>query len=202
MDKLGRLKHLASRMVFIDIEASDGGPQGWPIEIGTSRIRDLPVFSLHTRSSLIQPDPSWPLDKWSPYAERVHGISLESLMSAPAAASVAEDLLERMRPDAILISDSPRNDGPWLRRLMAVIGVECWPVKSAPAVLGNLIEPDGNARLLAHLRQMPSAHRAGEDSAKLARGVWDSLIAPILSPPEPEDEFAEGPGPGWPSGPY
>ena len=164
---------------FIDIEASDGGPDGWPIEIGLSRlVRDAsggndPEYQ--TWSSLIRPAQGWDAQRWSRHAEAVHRISRHLLDPAPEAVAVAQALRDRIQ-GLILISDSPHNDQPWLERLWETLGAETQglpaPKIHSPMSFLNGLMPDlSKAGLLALLRAEPSLHRAGPDAERLARVV-------------------------------
>lgn len=188
--KKERLLRLLPRLRFIDLEACDGGKDAWPIEVGMAGFRAYRNHDTNAWSSRIKPDPSWPEDKWSPYAERVHGISRAELNLAPAATDVSFRVRELLDIEGlILVSDSPGNDQPWLDCLMRLSGGPLENrIQSVPGALGNLIPQGGTALLRQALKSLePPTHRAAEDAARLARGLLQAFVPPEPAPALEED---------------
>ncbi|WP_411839757.1 hypothetical protein [Paracoccus sp. ME4] len=186
------LMRLLPRLRFVDLEACDGGKDAWPIEIGIAAFRGYRDLETTSWSSRIRPDPSWPEDRWSTYAERVHCISRPELDGAPTARDVSIRVRELLGIQGlVLVSDSPGNDQPWLDRLMDLSGGPLENrISSVPGALGSLIPQGGTKLLREALRSLePPTHRAAEDASRLARGLLCAFVAP-----EPEQEPA-GPHP-------
>lgn len=171
-----RLARLLPRLRMVDIEASDGGPDAWPIEIGWARFRS--DGEVETFSSLIRPDPAWP-EIWSPYAERVHGIARDQLATAPTARSVAHKLIAALgQPELVLVSDSPRNDQAWLDRLLSAAGrpAGTFEIVAPGEALKTLVKPEQVRAIKDWLRENKGPHRAGGDAARLARAIHYGAI--------------------------
>jgi len=186
-----KLERDIQNMWFIDIEASDGGPDAMPIEIGSARIAG-PDGERRTYwcGSLIKPDPSW-TQIWSPHAERVHGIPRSALQSAQPARIIALNTFNQLSlAGRIIVSDSPGNDQPWLDRLLSTIGKEDQiRIISVWEALNGRVEQDNLVRMKEWLRENKGPHRAGPDAARLAQ----SEIECHLTPREPEPEISPEP---------
>lgn len=181
---------LLPRLRFIDLEACDGGKDAWPIEIGIAAFRGYRDMETRSWSSRIRPDPSWPEDRWSKYAERVHGIPRRELDEAPEATSVSFRVRELLDTEGlILVSDSPGNDQPWLDCLMTLSGGPLEKrILSVPGALGSLIPQGGTTLLREALRSLePPTHRAAEDASRLARGLLRAFVKeePVQEPDGP-----------------
>ena len=149
------------KLFFLDFEASSRG--GWPIEIGLSWIRDEQV---ETWSSLIRPQPAWSDSAWTPQAELVHGIPRAALDAARPVAEVA-DAFWMLVGNAIVVSDAPLHDGAWLAQLL-----------DAPPEVHNYhdlafrrFSAAALDYLYERLERSKPPHRAGPDSARLAK-AW------------------------------
>lgn len=175
-----RLESLVGRLRFLDIEASDGGPEGWPIEIGWAAL--APGGEPVAWSSLIRPDDSWE-ECWSPYAERIHGIRRHQLEAAPPAALIARKVLAALEhPDLVVISDSPRNDQPWLDRLLSAAGRPAGTIEilSPGAAFNGIASPEDIRAVKDYLKANKGPHRAGEDAKRLARAVVAGPLATLV----------------------
>ncbi|SHJ12699.1 DNA polymerase III, epsilon subunit [Palleronia salina] len=152
---------------ILDFEASSLSQESWPIEVGLSWIENGHV---QTWSSLIRPDPAWDLDDWSPQSAEVHGIPLSELEDAPPAAEVAEvffDVVGRRR----LASDAPEFEVRWLSRLLQAPGrVEIPLIEDFDAVSFAVFSGYALDMLYETVERRPAPHRAGLDTARLARG--------------------------------
>lgn len=153
--------------IILDFEASSLSQESWPLEVGLSWIANGRV---QTWSSLIRPEPSWDLRDWSPQSAEVHGIPYSELEDAPCAAEVAEAFLYvvgRRR----LTSDAPQFEARWLARLMEAAGrsdvpnIEDFDAVSFAAYQGYALD-----LLYEMVERRPAPHRAGPDTARLARG--------------------------------
>ena len=111
-------------LIIVDVEASSLLPGGFPIEIGW--VLEDGVGESH----LIKPADDWLDSKrghpgWSVESERIHGISLQTLLEdgepVEAVARRAEAVLT---PSTVLAcSDAPSYDAAWLQRLFEAGGV-------------------------------------------------------------------------------
>lgn len=153
-------------LVFLDFEASSLSADSWPIEIGLSWINDGEV---ETWSSLIRPRPEWDLTDWSDRSAAVHGIPLAEVLDAPPADEVVIQATKLMG-EQLILSDAPDFESHWLRRL--------WGEKATVPVVRSLFETSfslmSNAGLDAFHERLATSrapHRAGPDSARLAR-AW------------------------------
>ena len=155
-------------LACLDFEASGLSSRSWPIEVGLSWIE---AGKVQTWSSLIRPEPDWPDEAWSLASAAVHAIPLADLRAAPDAASVAHDLL-RVLGNRRLVSDAPEFERMWLARLMDVIGMTPFPPVSNFDMVSHLLF-DGIALDIVYdtLAKDEAPHRAGPDSARLARAL-------------------------------
>ncbi|MEY8802006.1 hypothetical protein AB9K35_16980 [Leisingera sp. XS_AS12] len=186
-----KLEQLIPHLALLDIEASDGGPEAWPVEIGCAAIVRSPDaeggYEALAHGSLIRPHKSWDQAIWSPYAQAIHGIARESLEDAPAAQSVARSMLEILSvPGTVVVSDSPRNDQPWLDRLMATCGAAGQiRIISIWEALNGRTEQENIARMKDWLKANKGPHRAAADARRLAQAVIECHLQPAAE--------AEGP---------
>ena len=155
-------------VLIIDVEASGLGPGSWPIEVG---IAWSEAGEVRSWSSLIRPEPDWDPEAWDPVAEEIHGISRLELTQAPAAWTVAMELLSRVagRP---VYSDAPEYDGRWVRRLLdaqpAPDGIRILDFDQAVgAVCGNR----GADWAYERLERTRTPHRAGPDAQRMLRAI-------------------------------
>ena len=94
---------------ILDFEASGFGPDSYPIEVG------FVLSSGERYCRLIQPFDDWQF--WREDAERLHGISRDTLItSGIPAAQVCEELNTKLS-GLTLYSDAWVYDDPWLKRL-------------------------------------------------------------------------------------
>lgn len=164
------------RTVFLDFEASSLEPEGWPIEVGLSWIE---VDRVITDARLIRPQPDWPLSAWSPMSEAVHGIPFDMLLSeGQDAAQVARWYL-RMTADASVVSDAAKFERQWLRPLLASLEsgptfdleTEVSRVENMHAVVERMLDDEELDWFYERLERSKAPHRAGPDSARLARAL-------------------------------
>lgn len=94
-------QHVTLAPIFLAFTTSDLSQyHGWPIEIGFAV--NQPDGSTKTWSSLIRPADSWDRDKWSPWAQKAHGIEFKDLATAPASATVAADVLRQAMCEGVV----------------------------------------------------------------------------------------------------
>jgi hypothetical protein len=109
---------------FVDFEASSLRQGSFPIEVAWVDENGL------GESCLIRPADEWlnPADgllEWSPASERIHGITLATLLEHGAPhGDVALRVAEALAPSHVMAcSDSPAFDGHWLQMLLAASGI-------------------------------------------------------------------------------
>ena len=155
-------------LMFIDFEASGLGPDSWPVEVGLAWIIGGAV---QTWSSLIRPEPGWDQNAWSFQAVRIHGIQRAELDTAPGAAEVADELLDRIEGKHI-ISDSG-HDRFWADQLLETVDLLPPPFVNIGTVIAAACDDDPVLikRIDTHLLTTPRPHRAGPDAARLAEAT-------------------------------
>jgi len=167
-----KLTHYA----FIDFEASGLGPNSWPIEIGVSWI--LENGKVATWSSLIMRHTNWLPENWSPASEEVHGIPFLSLDSAPPAEEVWRSF-RRQVSNRLLVADSPRFDGQWLRKLCEAAGGDpstftVFDLNDYHELSHRLFDGLALDNAYEFFETHPAPHRAGPDSRRLARSLVEA----------------------------
>lgn len=176
-----KTSQFASDVVFLDFEASSSKLLSWPIEIGLSHVGE--DGEVVTQSHLIRPQPTWPMAAWTPEAEAIHGISLETLeRDGLPAEQVARWFVAATRGRRV-VSDAPEFDERWLQHLL-------WPIRGTVDVEetceGLLSVEEGvwpgfseaaQDAWLDALRQSPAPHRAGPDAERLARAFRAAMVA-------------------------
>jgi hypothetical protein len=160
------------RFAALDFEASSLSRGSWPIEVGLSWLENGEVG---TWSTLIRPAPDWDLADWAPQSAAVHGIALEDLQGAPVACAVVDDLFEHLR-DRVPVSDAPEFEARWLFRLMKASGRAAMPTVEDYHRISS-VNFSGMAldMLYETLERRPAPHRAGPDSARLAK-AWRTAM--------------------------
>ncbi|MGV6801031.1 MAG: hypothetical protein ACWA5L_03830 [bacterium] len=146
------------QIAFIDLEASGLGPKSWPIEIGWGFV-DWPV-----RSVLIKPAPTWTLDAWEKAAERLHRISMPTLLQEGQPILETAMMLNAALGNAIVYSDAPNYDGFWLYRLYEAAGITANFTLNDFAQLIESLTDHPPAQLVSEAaKSCPHTHRAGQD---------------------------------------
>lgn len=155
------------KFAILDFEASSLSQESWPIEVGVSWITNGHV---QTWSSLIRPDPAWDLGDWSPQSAEVHGISLSDLDNVPTAVEVVESFLDVVGRHT-LVSDATEFEARWLSRLLRTTGRMKTPsIEDFDAVSFAVFSGYAFDMLYETVERRPAPHRAGPDTARLARG--------------------------------
>jgi hypothetical protein len=93
----------------IDVEASGFGAGSYPIEVGFVAPDGAAVCTL------ILPEPGW--THWDPTAERVHGVSRETLRTHGKPAAAVARLLNQHLAGQPVYCDAWAHDYAWLARL-------------------------------------------------------------------------------------
>lgn len=168
MDYLFRMTAASiENFAILDFEASSLSQESWPIEVGLSWIANGHV---QTWSSLIRPDPAWDIGDWSQQSAEVHGIPLSDLENAPSAAEVVEAFLNALEGRKS-VSDAPEFEARWLDRLFrAARRTEVPAIEDFDGVSFATFEGYALDLLYETVERRPAPHRAGPDSARLARG--------------------------------
>lgn len=168
MDYLFRMtKANIENFAILDFEASSLSQDSWPIEAGLSWIANGHV---QTWSSLIQPSRTWNLDDWSTQSAAIHGILFQELADAPSPTEVAETLLNVLGHRR-LVSDAAEFEARWLARLMEAAGRSDVPnIEDFDAVSFAVYQGYALDLLYEMVERRPAPHRAGPDTARLARG--------------------------------
>lgn len=167
-----------TNFAILDFEASSLSAQSWPIEIGLSWIERDTVQTWH---SLICPAADWDLTDWSPQSGAIHGIPLSDLENAPSASKVAQEFLNILGGRQ-LVSDAPEFETRWLSRLFMACGEgQLPPIEEFDDVSFAMYSGYALDMVYETIERRPAPHRAGPDSARLARG-W--LRATQLQAPD------------------
>lgn len=159
----------------IDFEASALDEQSYPIEVGVA-LWDGPIAPVRTWSSLIEPAPPWVRDGvWFEAAQRIHGISPTDLVGAPRPATVLTALNAMLRNAQTAISDNPKWEDQWLRRLADAAGGE--PRFTVDGLSDRLAYLPGHVRqlMIEHVGANPRPHRAGADALLLVQALAHGL---------------------------
>lgn len=182
---------MMNALLAIDFEASCLTKHGrsFPIEVA---VADLEGWS---RAWLIRPDPAWRDWTWTEEAERLHGISRETLARRGLPAAQVADELATFVGARRVLADS-RLDPVWYETLCAAAGT---PPAFAIGQIGTLAEElaassDTIARAVHDAtRRVPARHRAEVDAlwlATLARELLETA-APTLKPLFPWGRIAD-----------
>lgn len=155
------------KIAILDFEASSLSEASWPIEIGLSWLEHGEV---RTWSSLIHPAHDWEIDDWSPQSAAVHGISLSELTEAPSTTEVAETFF-KVLGGRRLVSDAPEFETRWLDRLLRAAGrAENPSIEDFDGTSFAVFEGYALDLVYETIERRPAPHRAGPDTARLARG--------------------------------
>ena len=99
-------------LICIDLEASGLGPQSYPIEIAWKN-----DFTGEQDSFLINPESTSNWDYWDEYAEEMHGLDRETIVSEGLDILDACKRLNETLKGQVLISDACEFDRFWMNRL-------------------------------------------------------------------------------------
>jgi len=153
---------------MLDFEASSLSLESWPVEVGLSWIEGVET---KTWSSFIRPAPEWTVSDWSEQSAAVHCIAREQLFDAPSTYEVVKELFNKLA-GKMLISDAPEFEARWMARLLTAAGCTAVPmIKNYHDVSHNLFSGLALDMLYESLERSPAPHRAGPDSARLAK-AW------------------------------
>lgn len=151
---------------ILDFEASSLSLESWPIEIGLSWIDKGAV---QTWSSLISPAATWDMNDWSHLSAAVHKIEFSSIAGAPSVQVVSQAFLKTLA-GRHLVSDAPEFETHWLTRLLHAGGYDEVPsIESFEHISFALYSGYALDMLYETLERRAAPHRAGPDSARLAK---------------------------------
>ena len=172
--------HLSAAPPIIDVEASGFGPASYPIEIGLV----LPDGSSYC--SLLRPEPDW--THWDASAEKVHGLTRETLLKhGRPAQEVARELNERLHGQTIFC-DAWYHDFNWLGRLYGAVEMhQAFRLEDIRTVLNEAEANVWHATKLGVIEDLQlTRHRASNDArvlqATLLRVKGMAPMAGALSP--------------------
>ena len=164
------------RVAVLDIEASGFGPQSYPIEVGVAIIT-TPAKPVGTWSSLIQPTEEWlSSGHWSPGSAQVHGISVGQLQRNGQPAPQVCAQLNALLKGAIVVTDAPTFDQPWLDRLFAAADAEQSFIVRNLDLVADSLPPDERRQFSHLLRRNPAPHRAEADAFRLAAMLLEARL--------------------------
>jgi hypothetical protein len=176
-----KLTQLLPKLCFMDIEAADGGPEAWPIEIGFAVISPEPdedgnILNVESTALLIKPHEDWDETIWSSHAQAVHNIERHELEDGTPATEVADFVLKLAGIEGIVfVSDSPRNDQAWLDNLLELREARGQvTINSLWSELQPCLDQDTIANMKSWMKQNRSEHRADSDAARLAHALIKS----------------------------
>lgn len=172
-----------SNLVFMDFEAS-AGRDGFPVEVGWSWMEANAVYF---NSMLISPADEWltPAFTWDPFAESIHGLTLDRLQSDGLAASeVCQTLNQRLR-DRVVVFDTGADgiDRYW----MDILFSEAMEVRTFKlgGPIGEFLKAWGQSLHLSEgelesIRALapPITHRAADDAVHYA---WRAAAMRLVS---------------------
>jgi DNA polymerase-3 subunit epsilon len=160
-------------LIFIDFEASSLDIDSWPIEIGLTIIQD---GKLHTWWSLIKPEADWPERAWSWESAQIHGIPRQDLNTAPPAADVGREFLDRIGQRHI-VSDAPGYDWNWACRLLEPLDTIPPKFVDVDQVVKSACDGHVGAMIVSyhHLSDAPRGHRAGADTERMAIAIQKGM---------------------------
>ena len=151
----------------LDIEASGFGRHGYPIEIGY--VRD----DGRSWCTLIRPHADW--THWDPTAERLHGITRDTLLlHGRTPVMVCRQLNEGLGGRTVYC-DGWAHDYPWLARLYdAADMLPSFRLESVQRLLDDQARPRLDPAL-QRLRATLGRHRASADARVLQQALVQSL---------------------------
>lgn len=155
----------------LDFEASGGGPDSYPIEVGLAVWRgvDQPIV---TWSALIAPIDCW--SHWDWNAQAIHGIERVELAAGSPPAVVAAWLNE-LAGGEILYSDAPAFEALWAKKLFQVAAIEPAFTIGDIADIADLLDTAQAGRRRTWLVQAPKRHRSADDAERELRGFARAL---------------------------
>lgn len=166
---------IAWPFAVIDFEASALDPDSYPIEVGIAIWRG-PMSTITTWSSLIEPIPAWVRDGvWFEAAQKIHGIAPADLMGAPSPAKVMSSINAILAGMETAVSDNPKWEDDWLRKLSHGAGIE--PRFTIDGLADRLRYMSGSdrMRMIDHVRDNPRPHRAGADALLMIQALAHGL---------------------------
>ena len=178
--------------IFVDIESSGITAGAFPIEIGWAqpRVLDNGVVELKVRSCLVRPIDGWTQSPaaWDSAAERVHGLTLDTLLRDGLAVAAVCDTLDEAFAGAEVVTDTSEDgwDDGWMLALYEAAGRHrrTWTVANADSgrVVADHFRRAGlvprTARPALLRWTPPHTHAAAQDALHYA---WQWAMAEILA---------------------
>lgn len=161
-------------IAFLDFEASSLCEGSWPVEVGLSWIAT--DGKILTREWKIRKEPDWSEDAWSAASAKIHGISRASLEHAMAAGDVAQQLATAAEGMTV-VSDAPKYDEYWLKCLFRAGSEETFSLGNFHSLAVSKFSEQELDWVYEELERIKPPHRAGPDSARLARAWRKGLQA-------------------------
>ena len=155
--------------LFLDFEASSLSPESWPIEIGLTRVDDN--GHLHTASKLIRPHKSWDIEDWSQASAEVHNIPFNVLMNTGEDAEDVARWALGQTQNHLILSDAPGFEKRWYNKLLETVGQYKLQIHHIDSYFASTLENPGLSVAYEHLERTAVPHRAGPDSAIMAK-AW------------------------------
>lgn len=156
-----------TRTIIVDFEASGLNQDSWPVEIGWAVIGDYCV--LDSGSTIVRPELDWNHKGWDPEAEKLHGMSLASIVrEGMSAADAWHTFHAKLDGVDTIFCDAPMYDRFWCRRLARA--AKCEDEMPALQHFCTLFH-DMSAALRAWTKECRNSkkHRAQADAEQLAR---------------------------------
>jgi hypothetical protein len=149
----------------VDIEASGFGRQSYPIEIGWA------LADGRTGCLLVRPPPHW--THWDPAAEKVHGISRDTLARHGREPVEVALHLNAELGSQVVYSDAWGHDYAWLSRLFDEAGMApTFKLDAAASLFGEtLLGQLDHAHKAAFAELAVTRHRASNDARALQRAL-------------------------------
>ncbi len=183
----------------VDIEASGMGRFSYPIEIA------MVAYNGVSYESLILPEVSW--DSWSDSAEKIHGISRDTLLIKGRSAKQVCEELNTLFAGETFYSDCWPLDSKWLSTLYEAArmtpsfnlcstdyilnehDIQCWAQSKIDCAEAQNITPHralADARIIKHLLDTKTMQR--QSSKPFNDASNDALVSPVMATPSASQE--------------
>jgi len=154
-------------LIFLDFEASSLSDYSWPIELGIAWI--TPEQLVKSEAKLIRPRHEWPRSDWSRRSEAIHGIALKEVESDGTDASAVAGWYLEQTIGKKVISDNPRWEALWLKRLLKTLTREpTISIIDFNALVHVMFDGHAGNAAYGFLQETKAPHRAGADAARMA----------------------------------
>lgn len=112
---MSRIDKIKNNLAIVDVKASGLMAGSFPVEIGALTFsRDGTRWKSNKSSYVVKPVPGWSYEFWDPFAESLHGLSLQTLKRIGRdVKSIASDLNAELS-GKIVFSDAPEYETAWI----------------------------------------------------------------------------------------